>query len=295
MPVHGVRAREHLPEALRTDRDGDRQADAGPHGIAPTDPIPEAEGGGDAELCGGLHVGGERREMAGHVLAAVLLEPLACRTRVGHGLQRREGLGSDKEQGVLRTQAAQHRGQFMPVDVGDEMEALAFGAIRLQRKHSHLRTQVRAADADVDDVGDARVRAHLFGKREHRIQGPVHLHRVGVPGIEGRAQQPMLHRPVLGAVDALAREHRVARAFHAAFTCKIQQQPGRFRLDQVLRQVGKDMRRFLAEGFEARRVLRERAPQVRAAAFALEVGVQLLPGCGFVAADTGCHGLRRLS
>ena len=48
--VHRVRAGEQLAEAVGADGDGDRQADGRPHRIAAADPVPEAEGGRDAEL-----------------------------------------------------------------------------------------------------------------------------------------------------------------------------------------------------------------------------------------------------
>ena len=71
----------------------------------------------------------------------------------------------------------QHAGQFLPVDVRHEMDALAGGGEFTERQRHHLRPEIRAADADVDDVGDGMLRAHLLGVGEHGAQGRLDITR----------------------------------------------------------------------------------------------------------------------
>jgi hypothetical protein len=97
------------------------------------------------------------------------------------------------------------------------------------------------------------------------------------PACERRAQQPVLDRAVLGVVDALAGEHRVAVRSSRS------RAPGRTAaarsagVDQVLGQVGEDVRRLLAEVAKRPASLREGVAQVEAAP-AFESGLQLPPG-----------------
>ena len=92
---------------------------------------------------------------------------------------------------------------------------------------------------------------------------------------------------LLGVVDGGACEHRVAIAFQARLARQLQQQgfgPG---VDQVLGQVGEDMRRLLAQALETLRLGREGAAQVEAAACPLEMRLQLRPDGRAVAAGAG--------
>ncbi len=101
------------------------------------------------------------------------------------------------------------------------------------------------------------------------------------------AQQPMHDGALLGMVDGSAREHGVAIGLQPRFTRQLQQQGFGLGVDQVLRQVGEDVGRLLAEALEAARVGREGAAQVEAAACPLEMRLQLRPGGRAVAAGAG--------
>ena len=150
------------------------------------------------------------------------------------------------------------------------MQALSRHGKFSQRLHRHLRPQVRAANADVDHVGDALVGAHLFGIGQHGVERFVHLRQFSVPGA-GRfacctrrlAQQKMHHRPLLGVVDGLTGKHGIAQRRHTALAGQGLQQGLGGRIDQVFRQVGKDMRRLLAESLKTRRVGRKSLAQVK--------------------------------
>ena len=90
----------------------------------------------------------------------------------------------------------------------------------------HRRTEVGAADADVDDVPDAPAgvagplaRTDPSGERGHLVQDRVHgRHDVLAVDLDHRvarrAQRGVQHRPVLGDVDLLAAEHGVPQPEH---------------------------------------------------------------------------------
>jgi hypothetical protein len=85
---------------------------------------------------------------------ALLQEPGARGVRVHHGLGRGEGLRGDDEEGGFRIHARQRGVHVVAVDVRDEVHGQARMGELAQRQADHLRAEVGAADADVDDVGD---------------------------------------------------------------------------------------------------------------------------------------------
>ena len=62
----------------------------------------------------------------------------------------------------------------MPVHIRHKVKSLARCHEVLQRQHGHLRSQVRAANADVHHVGDLRIGADLLGIGQHGLEGVVH-------------------------------------------------------------------------------------------------------------------------
>ena len=113
--------------------------------------------------------------MPAHVAAAVGLEPLARRARIGHGLDGGKGLARDQEQRAGWLDTLEHRGQFMAVDIRHKVKALARQHKVVECQHGHLRAKVRAADADVDDVGDVVILAHGLRIDQHGTLHRVHL------------------------------------------------------------------------------------------------------------------------
>jgi hypothetical protein len=85
--IHGMRAGQQLTKVLRTDGNGNRQADGRPHGVAPPHPVPEAESSIDAELGRHLHIAGQSAEMPSDVATALRQKPSLGRPGIGHGLQ----------------------------------------------------------------------------------------------------------------------------------------------------------------------------------------------------------------
>ncbi len=195
---------------------------------------------------------------------------------------------------MLGREALQHARQLMAVDVRDEVEALARRGELGQRQHRHLRAEVGAADTDVDHVGDRVVGAHLLGIGQHRVERGVHFPQLvrGLPAgrrVGRRAQQRVQHGAVFGVVDVLAGEHGVAVSLEAALAGQLEQQLFGARVDQVLRQVGEDIRRLLAEAGEAARVVDEGMAHVELAACGFEAGLQLRPGRRAIAAKGHGH------
>jgi hypothetical protein len=141
--------------------------------------------------------------------------------------------------------------------------------VRLQRLTNHLRAEVRAADADVDDVGDLAAGVAAPHAGTHGIAETAH------PGEHGRdllryvdavddarltrpiAQRNVQHRAVLGAIDPLAREHRVAIGTHAGFARKRDKRRNRMLVDQILRVVHEEPRCLVRKLCRAFRIARE--------------------------------------
>ncbi len=108
--------------------------------------------------------------------------PLARGAGVGHRLQRGEGLRGDHEERLRGVEVAGGLGEVGAVDVGDEAEGQVAVAEVAQRLVSHHRAEVRAADADVDDVADRLAgvagplaRADPLGEVAHPVERLVHL------------------------------------------------------------------------------------------------------------------------
>jgi acetyl esterase/lipase len=88
-------------------------------------------------------------------------------------------------------------------------QALAAAGVGVQRAHGHLRTQVAAADADVDDVGDVGVGPYLLGVGQHGVEHGVHV-VAERPGAARRAQGRVQDGAAFGGVGDVAGQHRVA-------------------------------------------------------------------------------------
>ena len=107
MCIHLGRAREKFAEVFCANGNRQRQANGRPQAVATAHPIPKAEGSLNAEFIGGLHIGGERGEVAGSIRAALCGKPCFGRLRIGHRLNRGEGFGGDEEERALWLEGAQ--------------------------------------------------------------------------------------------------------------------------------------------------------------------------------------------
>ena len=187
----------------------------------------------------------------GRVALVVLQHPLARGVRVVHRLERREGLGRDEEERLLRVHVADGLGEVRGVDVGDEPEAQIALRERREGDRGHAGPEVGAADADVDDVADGlaaqtppRAGADLVGEGGHLVEDladaghdvlAVALVDHGAAG-EG-AQRDVQDRAVLRLVDVLAAEHRLDLLLKAALAGERVEVGHRPVVDEVLGEV----------------------------------------------------------
>ena len=217
MLIHRVEAGEHVAELLGTDCDHGGKADRRVHRIAPADPVPEAKhvGGVDAELLDLRRVGGDRDEVPRNrlLIAQRFEHPLASRVGVGHGFERREGLGADDEQGLVGIQVARRLDEIGAIHIRDETEGQVALAVVLQRLVGHHGPEVGAADANVDYISNALAgvslpcpAANLLGKLRHLVEYGVNLGN-DIRAIDeyllafGSAQGDMQNGALLGDVD----------------------------------------------------------------------------------------------
>ena len=293
MLVHGMRTGQQLLEPVHADGEGDGQADRRPERVAAADPVPEAEhvGGVDAEGGDRLGVGRDRDEVLGHRLrtAQPLDQPGPRRARVGHRLLGGEGLGGDDEQCARRVEPGQRIDKVRAVDVRHEVRPEIGALVGPERLADHHRPEVRAADPDIDDVGDPLARgplplpaAHALGELAHPPQHGVdvrhHVRTVDHDRPVGAvAQGHVQDRTVLGDVDLLAGEHPVPPALDIGLAAQRQQQIQCLGRDPVLRVVEEEPVLGQREALEPFGIVLEQLPQVDAA-HALRVAGEILPG-----------------
>ena len=143
--------------------------------------------------------------------------------------------------------------------------AVVIGA---QRQRHHGRPEVRAADADIDDVGELAAlagdgaAADLVGEGAHRVEHVMDVRHdvaaidlVALAGLG--AERDMQHRAVLGDVDLLAREHHRAAALDIGRAGEVEQRDDGFGVDAVLGIVEQHAVGRQRQALEALRIGRE--------------------------------------
>ena len=173
-------------------------------------------------------------------------EPGARRGGVGHRLRGGEGLRGDRGRACARRRARRACRRDARRRHWKRSALRSAVAIGSQRQGRHRRPEVGTADADVDDVaelvgGDAAdfAGADLVGEAEELLQRRVHLgddvHPAGADvGVLRRTQRDMQDGAVLGDVDRLAGEHRVAQRNDLGLLGERQKQLHRLDHDAVL-------------------------------------------------------------
>ena len=158
--------------------------------------------------------------MLGHrlgVAAEPCQQPLARALGVRHRLQRREGLRRGDEERFRRVEVAGRLHEIGPVDVRHEAKGQRAIAVVSERLVGHHRAEIRAADADVDDVPDALAGvslpfagAHTVREVRHDVEDRMDLgHDVLAVHHDGAsprsAQGHVEDGAVLGQVDLVPR------------------------------------------------------------------------------------------
>ena len=278
MLVHGVGAVEQFIEPLRAEIDHDRQTDRRPQAVAAANPVPEAEhvGGVDPELRDFRLVGRNGDEVLRdrRLVLHVVQQPGAGGSGVGQGFLGREGLGGDDEQGRAGIEPPHRLRDVGAVHVGDEMQVQVAVAIGLQRLRHHVRPQVGAADADVDDIGDAPpvmafpgAVANGAGEAGHPLQHAAHVrHDIDAIDHDGPvgavAQCGVEHRAVLRRVDLFPGEHAVAPALDILQAREVEQHPHGVGRDPVLGPVQQHAVQAQGEPVEPLGIVREQVAHV---------------------------------
>ncbi len=143
----------------------DRQPDRRPQRVAAADPVPQRKDvvGRDAERLRGRRVPGHGDEMRADARRPGRARAPSQRPRargVGQRLLRRERLRRHDEQRRRGIERGERARQVLGIDVGDERDIDAFGLRtgaaararrRRERRADEERTEVGAADAEVDD------------------------------------------------------------------------------------------------------------------------------------------------
>jgi hypothetical protein len=152
---------------------------------------------------------------------------------------RRERLAGDDEERLFGREAGERRREVVAVDVGDEVECEARRREVRERAHRHPRSEVAAADADVDDVakrrraGGGRVGAppHGFGEVEHRVEHGVDLvaeeARAAWRAQRGSGGRRALRSVLIALPASIASRLRLEPAFVREVDEKAQRRPRR--------------------------------------------------------------------
>ncbi len=221
--IHFVATGEKFAEALAADRKLDAQSDRRPQRIASAHPVPHGEAriGRDAEIIHRLLVdrhGGEMLRDRG--FTEPLDDPGTRRARVRQRLQRGEGLRTDDEERTRRIDGREYVRELTAVDVRNEVTAATLRGIRAQRFCRHHRPEIRTADADIHDLGEAltgdagahAAAVHLadegFESRALLADDSCDIDAIDHPQrLARRSERDVQRRPVFRVVDVLAGEH----------------------------------------------------------------------------------------
>ena len=220
-------------EVVRSDGEHRRKADRRVHGVASADPVPEPEHVGriDAELRHFCRIRRDRDEVLGNrllVTARPCSDQCASRMRIRHRFERRECLRRDDEERLGGIEITNRLGEVGAINVGDEPESHGPIAVVFQRFVGHDRSEVGAADADVDDIPNAFAGVPLplpapdaVGEIRHPVEHGVDLghHVLAVDDdrcVLGCAQGDVQDGSVLRDVDLVSAEHGVDSRSQAA-------------------------------------------------------------------------------
>ena len=280
MLIHFVGALVELHVVFETDAESDRETDGRPQGVTATHPVPEFKhvGSVDTESGNGFGVGGERHEVLGDGLLVTVksLEDGGLgRFGVGHGLERRERLGSDDEERLFDVHLLEGFGHVRAVDVGDEVDfrrGLAgdrLVGIRLEGFGDHHRTEVRTADTDVHHVLDglagvafplaaADEVGKVFHVLENRTDFGHHVLAVDADGVAALVTQSSVeHGALFGGVNLFAAEELRTHVFETGELQEVLELGHGLVRDDVLGVVQEEATGFQAELLGTGRVLSE--------------------------------------
>ena len=187
----------------------------------------------------------------------------------------------------------------VPSTLETKRKLISRGRVVTQRLIGHHRSQVRAADTDVDHVADplaagpspvaaADPLAEGGHAVEHLVDVGDHVGAVDDQRASARhPQRDVEHGPVLGDVDPLAPEHRLSALGQPALGGERREQAESLVGDPVLRQVEVEARRLGDQPLAAARVVGEQVAQVASGELRV-VALEAAPGVALAQrADAG--------
>ena len=280
MRVHFPGAFQQLVEALHAHGQRNRQTDRRPQRKAAAHPFPEQQlvAGVDAPLAHFPRVGGHAHEMTAHQRPLLVgegpLQPGTGGFRVGQGVQGGEGFRRHHHQCGGRVEVTEQRRDLAAVHGRHEMERGPAAVLRAeipQRVGRHQRSQVRAAHAHVDHIGDRVAVAaaplaaqNLVDDLAHARQLVVHLRGGG--GLF--AQAPVQRRARFGPVHVAALEQGADPALQVAGPGQFPQQIQGLGGQALLAVVHQQAAAFPAERLETPGVVGEQVRQMPVARLA---------------------------
>ena len=142
MGIHRVCTGQHFAECFFADGNHQRQADRRPDGIASADPVGHGEDfvGGNAEVLGSGHIGGNGAEVAvdARIRQTCIAVPSTRRIGIEQGFRCAERFAGNAEYGGFGVEAEKGLGQVGIIGVADKVDADVL-PIRLQRLCGHAR------------------------------------------------------------------------------------------------------------------------------------------------------------
>ena len=193
---------------------------------------------------------------------------------VGHGFERGEGFGRDDEERLGRVEIADRFHEIGAIDIGDKTEGHVAVAVIFQRLVSHYRTEIGAADPDINDVANALAGVSLpfagadaAGEFRHLIEDGVDLgHDVFAVQhnrfVFGRAEGHVQHGAMLGEVNFVSAKHGVDLRAQARLLGQLEEEAESLLRDAILRIVEEDTHGFGGHALAALGVFREQASEM---------------------------------
>ena len=152
MLIHRMEPIKHGPKLFGADRDHGGETDRRVHGVAATDPIPEAELPGDSKRSYRLVVRRDGNHLHAHTrLPQGIDQPGTDTCGVHHGLDRGERLRRNDDQACCRIDLLQHSLHIGWIDVRDEVEGQCWIDELTQCLIGHRRPKIGSTDTDIDD------------------------------------------------------------------------------------------------------------------------------------------------
>ena len=211
---------------------------------------------------------------------------------VGHRFERGECFRRNDEECFGGIEIEDGFGEICAIHIGNETKSEGAIAVMLQRFVGHHRSEVGAADADVDHVANALAcvpfpfaASDALCEVSHPIEHSVDLrHYVFAVHHDGRsferAKGHVEDRAVLGDVDLLPVKHRVDSRPQAGFLGQLQEKLQGFIRDAILRVVQEDACRFDRQPLTAHGIVCEKCSQM-GSANSLVVRLKGLPRLSF--------------